>query len=173
MNRRELILSGLILLESSLIAGEYTVTKSYETQKSKKKSEFCTCETCICDPCVCKPALKKQIVLYTTKTCQGCIFVKNELKKETYSKAGWKIGTEVDCHIKVVESREEVERMGIETVPTFVLFESGKEVRRLTPSAQFNAREFILDALEMYGAKRPKATKSSGAPVATCPTCPR
>ena len=86
---------------------------------------------------------EKRILLFTASWCGPCQAIKGDLKNPERTpdaacarlkKTGWKVGPEASNHIQVIDvdqSTELSERFNIQSLPTLVLIENGREVRRL------------------------------------------
>ncbi len=76
----------------------------------------------------------KQIVMLSSYSCAPC----NQFKQKEISKleaVKWKVGTESDCHLKIVnieDDREFYNKYGKgRPLPTFILFEKEKETKSI------------------------------------------
>jgi thioredoxin 2 len=75
------------------------------------------------------------LVDFWSPTCPPCRVLAPELEKLARTKSGALLVAKVDTHAEPGLAR----RYGIEVVPTMILFEGGREVRRVTgamPAAQ-------------------------------------
>ena len=91
-------------------------------------------------------AIEKRILLFTASWCGPRQAMKGDLKNPERTpnaacarlmKTGWKVGAQASNHIQIVDvdaSPELSERYRVESLPTLVLIENGKELRRLEGS---------------------------------------
>lgn len=89
------------------------------------------------------PPREKRILLFSASWCGPCQEMKGDLQKPERTpnatcarlqKAGWKIGVEPSNHVQVVDmdaSPELSEKYSIQSLPTLILIENGRELRRL------------------------------------------
>lgn len=80
-----------------------------------------------------KPRARDRYIVYVGATwCGPC----QQTKRDTFPamiKSGWKIGSEVDCHVRVLDyDADDVSRYQISVVPTWILMDGDREVRRQT-----------------------------------------
>ena len=80
-----------------------------------------------------KPVERSRYIVYVGATwCGPC----RQTKRDTFpalSKSGWKIGSEVDSHVRVLDyDVDDVSRYQISVVPTWVLMDGGREISRAT-----------------------------------------
>lgn len=86
---------------------------------------------------------EKRILLFTASWCGPCQAIKGDLKNPERTpdaacaklrQTGWKVGPEATNHIQVIdvgESSDLSERFKVQSLPTLVLIENGREVRRI------------------------------------------
>jgi nucleoredoxin len=74
---------------------------------------------------------KKQILYFSATWCGPCnTFKQNEVPKFK----DWKIGKDADSHIRIIdidENQQLFSKYKGKVIPLFILFEDGKEIKRL------------------------------------------
>lgn len=80
-----------------------------------------------------KPRPRSRYIVYVGATwCGPC----QQTKRDTFPpmiKSGWKIGSEVDSHVRVLDyDADDVSRYQISVVPTWILIDGGREIGRAT-----------------------------------------
>ena len=80
-----------------------------------------------------KPVERSRYIVYVGATwCGPC----QQTKRDTFPamvKSGWKIGSEVDSHVRVLDyDADDVSRYQISVVPTWILMDGGREISRAT-----------------------------------------
>lgn len=74
---------------------------------------------------------EKQIIYFSAEWCGPCNnFKKNEIPKLK----GWKVGVDKDNHIRIIDIDKNpilFNKYKGKSIPLFILFENGKEVKRL------------------------------------------
>jgi thioredoxin-like negative regulator of GroEL len=94
-----------------------------------------------------EPAREKRILLFTASWCGPCQAMKGDLHNPERTpnapcarllKTGWKVGTDESSHIQIVDvdaAPELSDQFAIQSLPTLVLIENGRELRRLEGAA--------------------------------------